>query len=494
MTNRVSAARLLAYDVLRDVDERNAYANLALQARLNKADLSGRDAAFATELVSQTLRLQGKYDAIITVAAGRDVADIDPRTLRVLRLGAHQLLSMRVGQHAALYESVEMQRLVANKKAAGFVNAVLRKISACSLGEWEARLAKLQSANSLEESLAVLHSHPVWVVRALRDALTVDKRAQELAELLAADNAAPKVQLVLLPQRDKTIQELKNTALAALPTQLQPSELSPLGLELTGMQPANAIAKLAQHGVIARVQDQGSQVAALLLAQAREVKTPEKWLDLCAGPGGKAALLAAFATVSDVPVTLRANEVAAHRAKLVQQAISEAFAGQQQDAARVATVVNFDGTDSAAFNGQLYDRILVDAPCSGLGALRRRPEARWRKQPEDIPQLVRLQEKLLAQAVLHLQPGGLLAYVTCSPHIAETRAFIARLQRKHLELRLLDTRDLLQKVIGKWADQLPTGDHAKLAADNVNRGSGVQLWPHAHNSDAMFIALFTKDL
>ena len=125
---RVSPARLVAYDVLRDVDERDAYANLALPSRIRAANLDGRDAALATELVAGTLRGQGRYDRILELASGRSVDRIDERTLRVLRLGAHQLLAMRTASHAAVNESVELQRKVANPAAAGFVNGVLRSV------------------------------------------------------------------------------------------------------------------------------------------------------------------------------------------------------------------------------------------------------------------------------------------------------------------------------------------------------------------------------
>ncbi|MDO4241212.1 MAG: transcription antitermination factor NusB [Microbacteriaceae bacterium] len=464
---RVSETRVVAYDILRDVADRDAYANLALPAKLAQRGIAGREAALATELVAGTLRNQGRYDAIIAIAAKRPAEQIDPRTLRVLRLGAHQLLGMRTAAHAAINESVELQRIVSNAKATGFVNGVLRTISGQTAEEWLTQVAAAQQPNH-DAALAACHSHPEWIVRALRDALTKDGRDTEFETMLAANNESPRVHLVVLPQPGRSNSELVQQALDALPDNLTAGGVSPLGLELQGLAPAVAIEKLSQAGVVARVQDQGSQLAALALSRVAPVGKDEKWLDLCAGPGGKTALLAAEAAGCGARV--RANEVAPHRADLVERAVI--------DNADVVDVVSFDGTTDEAFGGENFDRILVDAPCSGLGALRRRPEARWRKQPSDIPELVRLQEKLLAAAVAHLRPGGFLAYVTCSPHLAETKAVVIRLLRKHAELESLDTAKTLREISPNIALS-QTGDAA-------------QLWPHAHGTDAMFIALFRR--
>ncbi|WP_084705323.1 transcription antitermination factor NusB [Leucobacter chironomi] len=468
---RISPARLVAYDVLRDVEDRDAYANLALPARIREARLDGRDAALATELVSGALRWRGRYDRIIELAADREAARIDARTLNVLRLGAHQLLAMRTADHAAVNESVELQRRVANPAAAGFVNGVLRAVGRSSNEEWDARIAN--SAGSPDAALATQASHPGWVLRALRDALRLEGREAELGELLAADNASPRVSLALLPGADVDVEtaealsidpEREEAALAA-------SGPSPLGLELAGGDPARAIAALDLPAGAVRVQDQGSQLAALALSRAREPRAGERWLDLCAGPGGKTAVLAAEAALAGSE--LRANEVSEHRADLVRRSV-EAHADEVE-------VVSHDGRDDAAYGGDeaRFDRILVDAPCSGLGALRRRPEARWRKQPADLPGLTALQGELLDAAVAHLAPGGLLAYVTCSPHLAETRVAVDRLLRRSPELRELDAREVLRRV-------------ARMPLDLAGERLSAQLWPHRHGTDAMFIALFER--
>ncbi|QZY51906.1 RsmB/NOP family class I SAM-dependent RNA methyltransferase [Leucobacter tenebrionis] len=468
---RVSPARMVAYDVLRDVDDRDAYANLALSARIREARLDGRDAALATELASGALRWRGRYDRIVELAADRDAERIDSRTLNVLRLGAHQLLSMRTADHAAVNESVELQRRVGNRAAAGFVNGVLRAIGRASNAEWDERITA--ASRSEDDALAATTSHPAWVLRALRDALRAEGRQHELDDLLAADNASPRVSLALLPGADIDAETAEALSIDTRREEaaLTASGPSPLGLELTGGDPARAIDSLDLPAGVVRVQDQGSQLAALALSRAREPRAGERWLDLCAGPGGKTAVLAAEAALSGAG--LRANEVSEHRAELVRRSV-EAHADEVE-------IVSHDGRDDAAYGGSdaRFDRILVDAPCSGLGALRRRPEARWRKRPSDLPELTSLQAELLDAAVAHLAEGGLLAYVTCSPHLAETRVVVDRLLRRHSELRELDAGTVLGRVVRAPLD---------LAGERLS----AQLWPHRHGTDAMFVSLFER--
>jgi 16S rRNA (cytosine967-C5)-methyltransferase len=217
------------------------------------------------------------------------------------------------------------------------------------------------------------------------------------------------------------------------------------------------------------VQDEGSQLAALALSRARRIVPGERWLDLCAGPGGKAALLAAEAALGGA--ILVANEVIPARAQLVRNALA-VFSPQPE-------VLERDGTNFGEEYPESFDRILLDAPCTGLGALRRRPEARWRKQPQDVADLAQLQFALLKSAVAALKPGGVLAYVTCSPHLGETRVAIQSAVRKLGDsVELLNTQDVLAVVTREPLD-LPEAPH-------------VQLWPHRHGTDAMFIQLLGK--
>ena len=445
-------ARRIALDVILAVRESDAYANLLLPVRLGRAKLSDADAGLATELTYGTLRMQGYYDRVIALAAARDVSKIDPAILDVLRLACHQLLSMRVAQHAAVDESVQLAKTVGSNSAVGFVNGVLRTITRTEADTWRERV--MAQAASGEEALSFEYSHPLWVTRAFRQVLTAEGREAELEQLLVADNVAPRVSIAALPGFS-TIDELD----------AYPAEYSPVGAVLDHGDPLRL--DPVRDGR-ARVQDEGSQLAALALSRVRPVVAGERWLDLCAGPGGKAALLAAEAAVGGA--TLVANELVPARAELVRKALAVFDPAPE--------VWELDGVTVGDDYPELFDRILLDAPCTGLGALRRRPEARWRKQPSDVAGLGTLQAKLLASALAALKPGGVLAYVTCSPHAAETKSIVASVTRKLPDVEKLDTPAVVQ-AISKTPLDLPQASH-------------VQLWPHRHGTDAMFIQLLTK--
>jgi 16S rRNA (cytosine967-C5)-methyltransferase len=450
---QVQPARRVAYDVIAAVRESDAYANLLLPTRISRAGLSPADAGLATELTYGTLRMQGYYDRVIARAAGRPVDEIDPPILDVLRLGTHQLLSTRVAPHAAVNESVALARTVGSRSATGFTNGVLREIGRHTPEEWRTRI--LSEARNDDDALSALTSHPTWVVRAFRRSLEAEGRADELDALLAADNEAPRVNLVALP------------GLAEAPDDSQPDRFSPVGFTSGGGDPLHL---MDEHQGRIRVQDEGSQLAALALTRARPVTQGERWLDLCAGPGGKAALLAAEASAGGA--TLIANELVPARAELVRKALAAV--------PLEVPVWEKDGTTVGDTDPASFDRILLDAPCTGLGALRRRPEARWRKTPRDVAELTTLQARLLDSAVAALKPGGILAYITCSPHVAETRAIVAAALDRHAGvLEPVETAAVLQSVADERLD---------LAGDSTQ----AQLWPHRHNTDAMFIALLAK--
>ncbi|KAA9086723.1 RsmB/NOP family class I SAM-dependent RNA methyltransferase [Microbacterium radiodurans] len=448
----MNPARRVAFDVLRAVDSSDAYANLLLPQELSRAGLTPADAALATELTYGTLRRRGTYDAIVEHAAGRSVDAIDPPVLDALRLGVHQLLSTRVASHAAVNESVELVRRSA-PGAAGFANAVLRRVARDNPGDWLQRVA--DAARSDDERLGLRYAHPVWVIRAFRRALAAEGRADELEELLAADNVSPAVTMTALP------------GIAEIPPQAARTPYSPIGFRLGGGDPEPVVR--AAGGRI-RVQDEGSQLAALALTRAAPARAGERWLDLCAAPGGKTAVLAAEALSGGAE--LEANEISSARARLVRTSV----AGIPLN----VPVSEEDGRERAA-RGR-YDRILVDAPCTGLGALRRRPEARWRKSPADVPDLAALQQELLEAAIDALLPGGLVAYVTCSPHLAETAAVVGDVLRRREDVEELDARAAVRSASRADLD-LPE------RADGTGR---AQLWPHRHGTDAMSISLLRK--
>ncbi|MEX2288852.1 MAG: transcription antitermination factor NusB [Mycobacteriales bacterium] len=433
--------RRAAYDVLEAVRTRDAYANLVLPVLLRERGISGRDAALATELAYGALRAQGLYDAVISACVDRPLAQVDPPVLDVLRLGAHQLLRTRIPPHAAVSATVDLARRVVSAGPVAFVNAVLRKIAAKDLTAWVAELAP---ADDRLGALAFEHSHPKWIASAFRDALRGD--LWQTGAALAADDSRPEVHLVArrVP-REELVSQSGGTA----------GPWSPLAVRLSEGDPA-AIGAV-RHG-LAGVQDEGSQLMALALAAAPLDGPDRLWVDLCAGPGGKAALLDVLA--GERGARLVAFEAQHHRSRLVRRSAT-------------TRVVTTDARRPPLAPGTA-DRVLLDAPCSGLGALRRRPEARWRRTPADLPRLTRLQGELLDAAVGLLRPGGLLAYVTCSPHLAETVVPVSDVLRRHGELEQLDARPLLPGV------------------PDLGGGPQVQLWPHLHGTDAMFLALLRR--
>jgi 16S rRNA (cytosine967-C5)-methyltransferase len=434
-------ARQAAFDVLRAVSERDSYANLALPALLRERGISGRDAAFATELTYGTCRTRGLLDEIISAAAGRPPEQIDQVLLDLLRLGAYQLLRTRVEPHAAVSTTVEQAGIEFDSARAGFVNGVLRKIAGRDEQSWVEELAPPADSDPVGHT-AFVHAHPRWIGQAFADALGAD--AGQLDALLTSDDRRPTVHLAARPgvlTADELAAQVDGTV----------GRYSPYAVYLPGGDPGRLEA--VRDGA-ALVQDEGSQLVARALTLAElEGADAGRWLDLCAGPGGKTALLAALAGGARVT----AIEPAESRAELV----------EQNTRGLPVEVLRVDGREPGLEPG--FDRVLVDAPCTGLGALRRRPESRWRRQPADVPQLVKLQRELLASAIRLTRPGGVVLYATCSPHLAETVGVVADALRRH-PVTAMDTRALFDQV------------------DGLGDGPYVQLWPHRHGTDAMFAA------
>jgi 16S rRNA (cytosine967-C5)-methyltransferase len=442
------AARRAAFDTLCSVAGRDAYANLILPGLLRERGITGRDAAFATELAYGTLRTQGTLDAVLARCSSRPLGEIDGRVLDMLRLGAYQLLRTRVPEHAAVSATVEVARVALTDGPARFVNAVLRRVAEKDEETWLGLVAPPRETDPTGH-LAIRYAHPLWIVRAFSDSLGSDLSETEAA--LAADDRPPSVHLVARPGQIDRDELLKATG-------GEPGRYSPYAVYLDGGDPGG-IEAIADGR--AGVQDEGSQLCAIALASAPLEGEDSRWLDLCAGPGGKAALLGALAAPRGATVT--AVEVTEHRAKLVERSV----------AGLPVSVLHADGREVGEHPGLPaggFDRVLVDAPCTGLGALRRRPEARWRRQPSDMPSLTKLQRELLTAALKAVRPGGLVAYVTCSPHLAETKLTVADAVRR-TGAEQLDARPLFPNV------------------PNLGNGPTVQLWPHRQGTDAMFFSL-----
>ena len=443
---KIDPARLAALEVLKAVRVDDAYTNLVLPSVLRQHGLTGRDAAFVTELVSGTIRRRGTYDAILTACIDRPLGKVEAKVLDALRLGTHQLLSMRVPAHAAISTTVDLVRAKVSSGAGGFANAVLRKVTAHELDDWIQRVAP-DPATSPSRYGAIAYSHPAWIVDELQAAVG----QAELFDLLAADNEPPRVTLVARPGR---------VSRDELPG--EPTPYSPYGVVLPGGDPGEIPAVADGR---AGVQDEGSQLVAMALATAPLDGPDAAWLDLCAGPGGKAALLAALAAERGAGLVAAERQV--HRARLVRRAL--------RGSAGVRGVVASDGT-APPFAPGSFDRVLVDAPCTGLGALRRRPEARWRRRPADLAELVPLQERLVASALDLTRSGGVVLYATCSPVLAETRGVVSAILERRDDVVLEDLGPVLPDVPDA-AGPLP---------------GTLQLWPHRHGTDAMFLALLRR--
>lgn len=434
---RSNSPRRLAWELLREVWEQGAYANLAWPALLGQSTLEGSDRGFATELAYGSLRHWGQWGRVIEQAGGRSEESLDQEVWWVLVLGVHQLLALGTPAHAAVNESVELAKHVGKKSATGLVNAVLRKVAARSHSEWMDVLTSGVGGEVAQEALR--GAHPEWVARLLHAALEREGRGPELPSLLQAHNTPAPVTLAILqgmPREPRT-------------------PYSPLGEYLDSVPADEPRVKTGA----ARVQDEGSQLAALV-ATGLGLPKDAAVVDACAGPGGKTAVLGTHFS------HITALEQHEHRAALVRHAV------KNQD--HPALVQTGDAIQYFQNHEAKADLVVLDAPCLGLGALRRRPEARWTKKEEDLVDLVQTQRKLLTAAVSGLRPGGYCVYITCSPVVAETTEQIAWICEHTPGLRAVPTAPILDAV-------------SRVPVPNSSVGTAVQLWPDRHGTDAMFI-------
>ena len=433
------APRLLAFDLITEVNRNEGYSNLLLPQALSSSAMEDRDRNLVTELVYGTLRMQGKHDWVLAQISDRPWSEVDPGIIDVARLGVHQIHEMRIPDHAAVAATVEVARKRIGESKASFVNALLRSVTRKSIDDWFEPLLHIKDPVL---RMSIQYSHPEWIISAYYDLL---KDWEQVEAALAINNIPALPTLVSWPGYS-TQEDL--IALGA-----EATTYSPLGARWKG-NPGSL--EIIRHR-LAGVQDEGSQLVATIFAS---VADGAAWLDLCAGPGGKAALLSSVAAQRGVSFT--ANEISTPRADLVRRVVH---------GARVWTG---DGREVSSHN-ELFDAVLIDAPCTGLGALRRRPEVRWRRTLKDLRELTQLQRELIDSAISVLNAGGVLGYATCSPHLAETSVQINDIIKNHPEMELVDV-----------APYLPQG------LVNATRGGAMALWTHLHGTDAMFLALLRK--
>ena len=435
------AARLLAFDLLTEVNRNEGYSNLLLPQALNASNLDDRDRALVTELLYGTIRMQGKHDWVLSQISDRPWSEVDPGIVDICRLGVHQIHEMRIPDHAAVAATVEVARKRIGESKASFVNALLRSVTRKSIEDW---FSPLDSITDPVERLSIRYSHPEWIVSAYYDLL---KSWPDVELALKINNEAALPTLVSWPGLSSQ-QDLIDIG-------GEPTEFSSFGAHWKGNPGALDLIKVRKIGV----QDEGSQLVAEVFSKAAG---GARWLDLCAGPGGKAALLSSIARGKGIEFV--ANEISEARADLVRQVVQG------------AKVLVSDGRTIAS-SGEKFDAILIDAPCTGLGALRRRPEVRWRRTLQDLRELTQLQRELIDSAIKALNPGGVLGYATCSPHLAETSIQVADIKKKHAELTQVSVAEYLPENLNE-----------------ATRDGAMSLWTHKHGTDAMYLALFRKDI
>jgi 16S rRNA (cytosine967-C5)-methyltransferase len=437
----VSPARRAAFSILRRVEEEGAYASVLLAA--SEDELRAEDRALCYELVLGTLRWQLWLDSLIEHYAGRRPESLDAPVRRALRLGLYQLRFLsRIPASAIVNESVNLAYLSRLRSAAAFINAVLRR----AVREMDYDPA----ANVSEqiERLAIETSHPVWLLERWIDAFGVE----EAAAFARANNVAPPTAFRVIGER-ASVQEVLEE-LSAAGGVITSSQIAPQSWRIEGA--GGSLRRLASEGKI-YLQDEASQ----LVAHVLDAQRGERVLDVCAAPGSKTTHIAALTPELSLIV---AGDVHGHRLQTVLAAAS------RQGIKRLRAVVH-DGEVALPFAANAFDRVLVDAPCTGTGTLRRNPEIRWRITNRDVSELSLRQGLILGNAARMVRPGGRLVYSTCSVEREENEEVVARFLDNHAEFR-----------------KLPLTLPASLQS---NEGE-ARIWPHRDGADGFFIACLER--
>jgi 16S rRNA (cytosine967-C5)-methyltransferase len=446
------SAREVALRALRDVDVKAAFANLALDAHLTRSKLEPRDRGLATELTYGVTRRRASIDWVISQVATRALSQIDPWIRNDLRLAVYQILYMeRIPRSAAVDEAVELARQYGHEGVAKFVNGVLRNLIR--------KLPTLVWPSPEEDpvrALAILHSHPEWLVREWRERYGTEQAVQ----LMEASNRIPP--LTVRVNTLKATREQVVEALAAEGVRAEPTPHSPFGLIIHDLTSASYLDRLKtmKTGLFA-VQDESSMLVGPVVAP----QPGQTVIDVAAAPGGKTTHMA---------------ELMQNQGQIIAMDIHEHKVGLIEENAKRLGITMIQGVRGDAREvGKLMpgraDAVLCDVPCSGLGTLARRPDARWRKEAGDIAGLVPIQEAILESASAAVKPGGTLVYSTCTIHPRENQELVTAFVERHPEFRFDDIRPYL-----------PEG----LAAD-AHEG-WIQLMPHIHGTDGFFIARLKK--
>ena len=453
----ISAARKIAYEVLRRVETEGAYASDLLHTELG-ANVKAEDAGLATEIVLGVLRWRRQLDFLLDRHLKKPVARLDVPVAVALRMGIYQLRFLdRIPARAVVNEAVELVKYARKTSAATLVNAVLRQAAA----EAKTPATQFLPADGIpNDNLGILYSHPRWMVERW---LARMGEAETIA-MLAAHNRPPRLSCTI---HDDTRREEILSGLIEAALRIAPGLLLKSSFAVSGGSPSRSEA--FRNGEIS-IQDEASQVIPLLL----DVQDGDRVLDLCAAPGGKTPVLARAAGKSGMVV---AAERHAHRIK----AMREQFKRLHLPNVRV---LELNAEKPLPFGAQ-FDRILVDAPCSGTGTFSRHPEIRWRLKPEQLRELHALQRSLLQNALETLAPGGRLVYSTCSMEPEENENVVEEVLKGRKEFSRMTAAD----VSGALRERMATS----ASADSLFDGEGYfRTMPHKHQTDGFFAAIIEK--
>ncbi len=434
----VSVARRSAFEILRRVETESAFASVLL-AKLD-AEMREDDRALCQELVLGVLRRKLWLDRVIEYFADRRCEKLDLSVRLALELGLYQLRFLtRVPPSAAVNESVNLVRAGRAKSAAGFVNAVLRQ--ATRQPEYD----PTSTVNDQVEKLAIETSHPVWLVKRWIDAFGF----AAAAEFMRANNVTPAAafRFTALTTRDEVFPQMESAG-----AKVFASTISPQAWRVTGA--SAALRAVADRGMI-YMQDEASQ----LLAHALNAQPEQRVFDVTAAPGSKATHIATLAPQANVI----AGDIHLHRAKTMMRLAAKQGVGIH--------VILHDASRALPFPNETFDRILLDAPCSGTGTLRRNPEIRYRLRAEDIADLSHRQRSMISNAARVLRQGGQLIYSTCSVEPEENEQVVEDFLAQHSEFRRVD----------------PPAPKELVTSDGY-----VRTWPHRDGCDGFFISCFER--
>lgn len=447
------SAREVALDILVRVEQQGAYSNLLLNSSLQKSALSREDAGLATELVYGSISRLLTLDFVLDGFVSKGIAKLQPWVRNLLRLSLYQIMYLdRIPSHAAVNEAVNIAKKRGHQGISGMVNGVLRSV--LRAGE----LPVLPENLSPEQRISILHSHPLWMVKQWAAEYGLDT-----AEAMCAANNEPpaasvRVNLTMI-SRDALLEQMLEAGLAA-----SPSRVSPYGIVVRGGGNL-ALTSWYRDGYLS-VQDESS----MLVAEAVAPEPGMRVLDCCAAPGGKSAHMGELMKDEGY---IYANDLHPHKAQLIadqaQRLGLDCIATGSTDALLLAR----------SLEPESFDRILLDAPCSGLGVIRRKPDLKWRKQPEDVASVAALQAELLQSVSRLLKPGGILVYSTCTTEHEENSSVIAEFLGNNPGFTSATfTSPVWQRVQG-----------TALAA-----GEGLQLLPQHYGSDGFYISRLQRIL